>query len=382
EMVQAIAGRGDFNMTYWELDEAEALARIPALVQPFDLSRAPLLRVVLIKVQEQNYIIFFDMHHIISDRGSIEIVIDNIFRLYQGENMKPLQVQYKDYVARLEKQLKDETLPAQEKYWLNRLQGFIFTRLPIDYLKPGDRVKGNAQYHEIGPGFYHKIDHFCIKHNVTKFIFLITVFQLTLARKLDQWDIALGIPSAIRDNPDLKQVIGVFLNILLIRTAIDYNEPFLNHLSKSKTIVIGALDNQDYPYEMLIDKIRADAPANKNELFSILFNYITMDTDQKRTFPGFQINPLTMPEISPRYDITVYGHEGVDRINLSLVYKSDIYSEDSIRKLLTDFLETVQRALDDCNMTITQLTTWDRPDTYDMDKDSEIDMYYNRGESL
>ncbi|HLP61844.1 MAG TPA: SDR family NAD(P)-dependent oxidoreductase, partial [Candidatus Deferrimicrobium sp.] len=176
EMIQTIAGCCDFNMTYWELDEAEALARIPDLVKPFDLSRAPLLRVVLIHVQEQNYIIFVDIHHIISDRGSMEIIIDNIARFYQGENIKPLNVQYKDYVTRLAKQLNSETFQAQEKYWLNRLQGLIYTMFPGDYLKSKGRINGGIRDQEIDPGFYHKIDCFCTKHNVTKFIFLITAF--------------------------------------------------------------------------------------------------------------------------------------------------------------------------------------------------------------
>ncbi|HLP62734.1 MAG TPA: condensation domain-containing protein, partial [Candidatus Deferrimicrobium sp.] len=215
----------------------------------------------------------------------------------------------------------------------------------------------------------------CTKHNVTKFIFLITAFQITLARKLNQWDIALGIPSAIRDHPDLKEIIGIFLNILLIRTAIDYNEPFSNLLSKNKNIVIEALDNQDYPYEMLIDKIRTSSPA-KNELFSILFNYFPMDPDQKRTFPGFEIYPLNMSEISPKYDITLYARDGGERMLLSLVYKSDIYSDDSMRKLLTDFLATVQWVLEDASMSITLLTTWGRCDNDELDEDSEIDMYY------
>jgi hypothetical protein len=377
-MAQVIAERSDFNMTYWELNETEALARIPDLVKPFDLSRAPLLRVVLIKVREQHYIIFVDIHHIISDRGSMEIIIDNITRFYQGENIKPLAVQYKDYATRLAKKLHDEKLQAQEKYWLSRLQGLTYTRFPGDYLKPQEIVKGGARDQEIAADFYQKIDRFCTQHNVTKFIFLLTAFQITLARKLEQWDITLGIPSAIRDHPDLKEIIGIFLNILLIRTTIDYNESFLNLLTRNKSIIIEALDNQDYPYEMLIDKIKTDSPA-KNELFSILFNYFPMDLDQKRTFPGFQIKPLDFSDISPKYDITIYARDGSDgdRMILSFVYKSNIYSEDIIKKLSADFLATLQKALENEKMSIVQLTNWNHCDNNDSDDGSDIDQYYN-----
>ncbi|MCU0288700.1 MAG: SDR family NAD(P)-dependent oxidoreductase, partial [Acidobacteria bacterium] len=378
EIVQTIAGSSDFTMTYWELAEAEALSRIPTLFKPFDLGQAPLLRVGLIKVQAQNYIIFIDIHHIISDRGSMDILIDNIFRLYQGQNLTPLHIQYKDYVARLDKQRKDETTEAREKYWLNHLKGLAFTKLPMDYLKPNDKVIGRAFNQEIEPSLYRQIDNFCVKHNVTKFIFLITVLQITLTRKLEQWDIALGIPASLRDHADLKEVIGIFLNVLVIRTIIDYNETFLNQLTKSKNIITGALDNQDYPYERLIDKIKArDTQTAPNELFSILFNYFQVYQDQKSNFPGFQIQQMEMPEISPKYDITFYGYEGVNQLEISIVYKSNMYSEDTIKKLSTDFLATLQNALENENMSIAQITTWNRSDNDDWNEGSDIDQYYN-----
>jgi tyrocidine synthetase-3 len=370
--VQKVNEHVEFEIEYLTTDEY-------GQTRTFDLSKAPLLRVALWKM-EQELILMVDMHHIISDGASMEIVIDDFIRFYQGENLTALNVQYKDYAAWQDKRLTEETLQSQEKYWLNQLQDFVFTRFPYDYLDSHDLIKGATLYEEIGTALYDKIERFCNEHHVTRFVFLITVFELALARNIDQWDITLGIPSSIRDHPDLKDLIGIFLNVLLIRTVIDYTEPFINCLARNKDTVIDALNNQDYPYEMLNDIMRAVSPSKENELFSILFNYSPLELDKKSATTDFEIKPMETPEISPKYDMTLYVSDGNGRIMLSMVYKSNIYNKDSIGRILSDFLEMLQRVLADSNIPISQLTTWDGDNGEELELDREIETYYNEGE--
>ncbi len=374
EVVQKIDDKVDFKVAHSKSSEAEAKERVKDLVKPFDLSRGPLLRLGIIHIREEIYFIFFDMHHIISDGSSIEILINDFVRLYKGRDLVPLPIQYKDYAAWQNKRFNEETFKAQERYWLKKLEGFVFTQLPIDHFDAYNRIEGKVEYLEIETSLYDKIEGFCNRHNVTKFIFMITVFQMVLAREIDQTDITIGIPASIREHSDLKHLIGIFLNVLLIRTIINDEDTFLNHLTKSKKTVIEALNNQEYPYEMLNDKIRENNHLKQNELFSILFNFFPVEINKEVSTNDFEVHSLEVEGIFPKYDMTLYVHDAHEYMALNVVYKANLYDAYSINSLLGDYLDLIRLVLEQEDMTISQLTS--RPeDDYD-DLDAEFVKYY------
>jgi non-ribosomal peptide synthetase component F len=211
---------------------------------------------------------------------------------------------------------------------------------------------------------------------------MITVFTIVLAIEIDQWDITLAIPASIRDHPDLKNLIGIFLNVLLIRTIIDPDDTFLNHLDKGRKTVVEALNNQDYPYEMLKEKITAGSPLKKIELFSILFNYLPAGGDKKKIITDFEIEALEMQEISPKYDMTLYVYEGPDRMMLRVVYKGNIYNENSIDRLLSVFSRVLHRLPEDAGLSAARLTIGTGDDLAVMkeDEEDEFEKYFDEGE--
>jgi amino acid adenylation domain-containing protein len=382
EMVQKIVDKVELQVLFSQCDQAEAEARSGSLIKVFDLTRAPLLRVEVLRLDEKSCIVFFDMHHIISDGTSMEILFNDFIRLYQGRDLIPQPVQYKDYAAREANGQKAERLPALEKYWLSQLEDFVFTRLPPDKFGSFNREKGSSRQLEIEPSLYRQIEKFCDTHNVTKFIYMITVFTIVLAREIDQWDISLAIPASVRDHPDLKDLIGIFLNVILIRNIIDPGDTFLNHLDKSRKTVVEALSNQDYPYEMLKEKISAGSPLQENELFSILFNYLPAGGVKKRIFTDFEIEALEMKEISPKYDMTLYVNEDQDRAMLNVVYKGNIYNEDTIDRLLSGFSRVLHRLPGDAGLSVARLTggAGDELAKMNGDEEDEFEKYYDDGE--
>jgi acyl carrier protein len=374
EVVQKIPGKVDFNVVYCESSEAEAVERLKDRVRPFDLSQAPLLRIEIYFTREGHYFIFLDMHHIISDGSSMEILIGNFVRLYEGREMVPLPVQYKDYALWQNNRLNEDKFKVQERYWLKELDGFVFTQLPIDHFDAYNRVEGKAEYLEIETSLYDKIEGFCYRHNVTKFIFMITVFQMVLAGEIEQTDITIGIPASIREHSDLKHLIGIFLNVLLIRTIIDDEDTFSNHLAKSKQTVIEALNNQEYPYEMLNDKIRENHHLKRNELFSILFNFFPVEINKEVSTDDFEVRSLEVEGIFPKYDMTLYVQDVHEYMALNVVYKANIYDAYSIKSVLDDFLDMIRLVLEQEDRTISQLTSRARDDHDDLD--TEFEKYY------
>src|SRR5699024_5453446 len=118
-----------------------------AFIQPFDLSKAPLVRVGLIDVMENKHLLVFDMHHIISDGISMQILMEECIKLYQGEALAPLHIQYKDYAVWQNEFLRSEAVEKQKKYWLNRFKGDIPTLdLPTDYPRPPIQTSEGASF--------------------------------------------------------------------------------------------------------------------------------------------------------------------------------------------------------------------------------------------
>jgi tyrocidine synthetase-3 len=375
EVVQKIVDHVELRLEYKKRDtEEDVKNRIKEFLKPFDLSKPPLLRLELIELEKEKHFVLFDMHHIISDGTSLEILVNDFANLYRGKHPGPLPVQYKDYAAWQKKVLNEETLKLQERYWLKQLDGFLFTRFPIDHFDSYFRVEGKKESLKIDASLYDKIEKFCIQHNVTKFVFMLTIFEIVLARLIDQTDITTGMPVSIRKHPDLKDVMGIFLNVLLIRTMVDYKDTFLNHLLRNKQTVIEALDNQDYPYEMLNYKISENDSLKNKELFSILFNYLPVETNKEIFSGDVKIRPLETPEISPKYDMTLYVYDVDEYMTVNLVYKSNIYKEYLIKCLLDDLLTITRLSLENEGMKISKLTPQDE---VDYNFEGEFEKYYD-----
>jgi amino acid adenylation domain-containing protein len=379
EVFQKVHEHIEFKPGYCKIStEEDVNERIEDFVKPFDLSKAPLLKMELIELQKEKHFVLFDIHHIVFDGFSMDILITDFVRFYKGKDPTPLQIQYKDYAAWQNKRLNEETLQLQEEYWLKKLQGFVFTQLPPDRFDRIHRVQGKKLQLEIEPLLYDKIETFCQKHNITKFVFMLSVFKIVLAREIEQTDITVGIPVSIREHYDLNDIIGIFLNVLLIRTIIFDEDTFINQLVKNNESVIEALNNQHYPYEILNSRIKKDSHLETNELFTILFNYfpVKLNKEMSPSASDLKIRSLEVREVSPKYDITLYVYEFRKYMTLELVYKSNIYDEYTIESLLEDFLNVIHLVLENNDMTISELTSLSLEENDHGDFDVEFEEYY------
>ena len=373
--VQRIEEHVDFRAAYEKIkNEEDVKYRLKDFVKPFDLSRPPLLRSALLQLSEEKHFVLFDMHHIISDGSSMEVLIAEFARLYEGKDLMPLRVQYKDYAARQNRYLNGEKFKEQEKYWLKKLDGFEFTQLPVNNVQSYKRVEGKQAALTFDSPAAGKIERFCSKYNITKFVFFITAFQVVLSRELDRADITIGIPVSIRNHFDLENLIGIFLNVVLVRAIIDEDGTLLNQLLKSKENIIDALENQDYPYELLSLKMREQGHVNKKELFSILFNYIPRDGGGSVSTGDFEVHAYETGEVSPKYDMTLYVYDEPGSTRMNLVYKANLYDEHTIAALLDDLLHIIRAVLENEKIELTGLASPVDEDTDDFDE--EFEKYY------
>jgi non-ribosomal peptide synthetase component F/NRPS condensation-like uncharacterized protein/acyl carrier protein len=346
ETWQKVEENVDFKVECSQCSEAGINEKIQELIHPFQLDRAPLFRVHLIRVEEEKHFLLLDLHHTVSDGASLEILLEEFALLYQGKKPGPLSIRYKDYAAWHNACLKNKNLTEQENYWIKQLEGFTFTQLPVDTTRSYRMVTGKHEQREIPRTLYHKVNELCSKHRITKFVFLMAIFFIVVEMEIDQQDITIGTPLMNRDHKDLHRLIGVFLNVLLIRSTINKNDIFSDYLESSKKNIIETLENSSYPYEWLVEKVKEQNNWKRDELFTILFNYFVIEKNMNQLSGDLKMRRVDFQTILPKYDLTLYVTEDPDLVHLDVVYKANLFSEHRIKRILEHFLDVLEIVLE------------------------------------
>jgi acyl carrier protein len=380
--VQCIQQTVDFKITFAKCSESQAQEKIKTFRRPFDLGQPPLLRVELLQIEEKKYFISFNIHHIISDAYSMQVLIREFAYLYEGKSPEPLAIQYKDFAAWQNRFLNLPDYKTQEKYWLNTLENFQFTRLPVDKFHSGNPEKGGQESHFMDKIMTEKIGHLARKYGITRFALIISVFFIVLAREISQKDITIGIPSTHREHHQLRDIIGIFINVLLIREKVDIDDSFLNHMLKMKQTIIAAMSNQDYPYEFLYAKIKENTNFKENELFTILFNYFPTEESIDILTGLFRITKYTREETTAKYDATVYVMDMTHTVGLNLVYRENLFSAARMKRLMDHFIMALEKVLADENIKIIDIFRESTRTQGTDDFAAEYDTYYEDDEML
>jgi amino acid adenylation domain-containing protein len=386
EPVQKIENQVDLEISFKEIStgdagEEAAKNRIKEFVKPFDLNKAPLLRFQILQLKQQQHFVLFDIHHIISDGISMKILQDELAALYEGKSPEPLRIHYKDYAHWQDILLNAENLKKQEQYWLKKMKEFELTRLPLKEgrLDLHRHFKGERKKLVIHKEIVEKIEAFVNKYQVTRFMVMITIFNILLTREIAQMEITIGIPYANREHYDLKKVIGIFLNVILIRTVLDPEDTFLLALDKTKQTVIEAMQNSSYPYELLNEKMRKINHIKESDLFTIMFNYFHQEEKSKDTLSGnIKIKSLDLLEIFPKNDVTLYIQDTGNEMELNLVYRGNLFEEHRMQRIMDNILYLINMILEDENAKITDIDMMDRVNPNKLDFESEMNELFEQ----
>ncbi|ADL52201.1 amino acid adenylation domain protein [Clostridium cellulovorans 743B] len=264
----------DFNIERVEAEsEAEAEEKINDFIRIFNLTEAPLLRVLIISLSSERHIMCFDMHHIISDGASMAILTSEFSKLYAGEELEELKVQYKDYSAWQLKRRESEEFRKQEEYWLKEFSEEIpVLNMPTDYPRP--KVKdfsGDRIIFELDNTVTEGLREIAKETGSTMYMVLLANLKVLLAKYSGQEDIVIGSPIAGRNHRDLENIIGMFVNTLAIRSKVDKELSFKSYLRTVKEKALKAYENQDYQFEELVEKLNIPRDMSRNQFFDVMF---------------------------------------------------------------------------------------------------------------
>ncbi len=333
---------------YLETEQAKLIAEAIShnAKTTFDLEVGPLLRVNLLKLSQENYIVLFNMHHIISDGWSAGVLIKDFlghyhtYRQQNSELLPPLKIHYKDYTDWQENQLKTSKLQAQRDYWLTKLTPAPqHLNLPFDYPRPAvQSFQGNTVIWKPNSEL---IEHFQIlikDKEASLFMGLLTLVKSFLFRYTEQNEITVGSPIAGRNHPDLESQIGFYVNTLVLRDQIRADDSFLNVLTTVKTTTLEAYENQEYPFDKIVSDLNLPRDPSRNTLFDVA---VALQNNQNvdLALEGITVNSIDPEMTTAKFDLEfIFVEEG--ELYLKLIYNTDIFINERIL-LMINLLENL-----------------------------------------
>ncbi|WP_434293235.1 condensation domain-containing protein, partial [Clostridium botulinum] len=326
---------------------------INGFVRPFDLGKAPLFRAELLEDNKKIYLLI-DMHHIISDGVSMNILIKEFKDIYNGKNLEPLKFQYKDFAAWQNNFLKSDLMKKQEEYWLSRFSDEIpVLNIPTDYERPAIKsFDGDSISFKVNEEITEKLRELAKETGSTIHMILLSAFNILLSKYSGQEDIIVGVPIAGRSNADLENIMGMFVNTLALRNKLEGDKKYIDFLNEVKENSLRAYENQSYQFETLIEKLNLKLDASRNPLFDVMLNSIDLFDKNEKFLDGLLIKSYNIKEISSKVDFDLAFKENLKVIELTLTYATNLYDKNTIEIMIEDYIGILEIIVMDKDMSI------------------------------
>jgi amino acid adenylation domain-containing protein len=328
-----------------EFQEAEIKRRaIAQAQQPFDLKEAPLLRMSLLRFAEEDHVVLFTIHHIISDAWSLNLLILEMAKLYEAfrhgksSSLPPLPIQYADFAVWQREMLQGDLLQAELDYWRQQLADAPFVLdLPTDRPRlAAQNVRGATQSFQLDKSLTETLVQLSRRENVTLFMTLLAAFQTLLYRYTKQEDILVGTPIAGRDRIETEKLIGFFADTLVLRTRISGDLTFRELLGRVREMALGAYSHQDLPFEKLVEALQPERNLGRNPIFQVLFALHNTPVEPLQ-LPGLVWTPLKLNIPKARFDLALDLRETASGIAGTCEYNADLFDATTIASFLSHY---------------------------------------------
>ncbi|MCX6580364.1 MAG: SDR family NAD(P)-dependent oxidoreductase [Candidatus Aminicenantes bacterium] len=314
-------------------------------IRPFDLSRPPLMRVGLKKLQENRHFLLLDMHHIITDLLSQAILLNDFIRLLAGNELEDILIHYKDYCQWQNNEFWKESLKKQETYWLKEFETDVpVLNLPTDYPRPIiQSTEGNTCSFSLEKEDTDKIKKLAARYEVTLYMILLALVNILMSKLSGNEDIAVGSVTAGRNHADLQSIVGMFINVLCMRNFPSKEKPFGEFLKEVKGRVIQSFQNQDYQFENLVEKIGIKRTPSRHPLFDVGLELRgdawAVDEGENSTV---RVSNLTMTPYFPknkvsRVDMLIFAKDFRDHLEFDIEYCTGLFKEDTMQNFINYF---------------------------------------------
>ncbi|MCR8842559.1 amino acid adenylation domain-containing protein [Paenibacillus sp. SC116] len=334
--VQYVHERVSFKLAVHALMDATDLNTFArAVVRPFDLQKAPLIRAFLATDGESRHTLLLDIHHIVADGVSMNVMARDFEQLYRGCSLQPLPIDYKDAAVWQQEWMASEARKQQEQYWTFQLAGTLPTlQLPTDYARPPEQsFEGAKLALPIPTVLAEGIGAAAEQWGVTPFHIWLTAYHTLLHLVTGQDDLIVGTPTAGRFHPATESLVGMFVNTLPIRSRPSGELSFRAFAEQLKETALAALDNGLLPFEHMVTMLDVPRDLSHNPLFDTMFVMQHMEAGQ--AVAGAMQFEVQVPDNRvSKLDLTFeIADQGAKGAALTIEYATALFKEDSIRRM-------------------------------------------------
>lgn len=317
---------------------------------PFDLTRDLMLRAQLLKLQEKEHILFVGLHHIASDGWSVGLFWNEFSVLYtsyvKGEEalLPELPLNYVDYAVWQRNWLEGFKQKKKLAFWRKQLADLAIQDLPTDRPRPPVLTNsGDYLEFQLSIDLLTKLRELSKRERVTLFMVLLAAFSLLLKRYSRQDDIAVGTVVANRSIPDTEKMVGLFINNLVMRTDLSGNPTFLELLERIRNVALDAYDNQDIPFEMLLEELQPERDMSRTPYFQTMLILQNLPGGES-LLPNIETRPVDLMRESSDLDILLYLYESGEGLFGKFEFRADLFDKSTIQRMANN-LETLLRGI-------------------------------------
>lgn len=329
----------------------------------FDLKAGPLLRCTLYELSPHEFVFLMTMHHIVTDGWSIGIMIRELSSLYKafvkGEPspLPELDIQYSDFSEWHNELLESQAVQRQMDYWKKALAGVpTVLNLPLDYPRPPIQpCLGDTQFFHIDESVVGSIDALARREGATPFMVLLAAFQVLLYKYTHQEDFVVGMPIANRNRVEIENLIGFFINSQALRADLSGDPDFVELLKRVKGTCLGAYENQDLPFEALVDALQPERDRSRTPIFQVML--VLQNAPQgKLDFPGLTMEIMDIPMDTAKFDLALVLERKENGMTARWEYLTDLFSPETMRQIARHFESILARACREPNVPLSRIS--------------------------
>lgn len=330
--------------------------------KPFDLAVGPLLRATIVQIEEQEHILVLALHCIVADVWSISILMRELSVFYAAsQNGRPadlptLPVQYADYAAWQRRWNESAARTRQLAYWEQQLAGLAPLALPTDHPRQHSRTpRSGSSAFAISGQLVERLRSLALQEDATLFMVLLGAFQILLSRYSGQQQIAVGTQVANRERKEIEDLIGFFANTLVLWLQVEGLPTFRQILSQIRKTVLDAFENQDLPFEELVDELQPERNFNRNPLFQAMF--ILQNTPRAELHLGeIKLRPFDVANPTARFDLTLSLAEKSAGLQGWLSYNTELFEPATVTRIIGHYCMLLQRIVEQPEQRVSEIS--------------------------
>ncbi|MED1944045.1 MULTISPECIES: tyrocidine non-ribosomal peptide synthetase TycB [Brevibacillus] len=356
EPVQRIHPECKLPITYMAATEDRLNQVITDFMRPFDLQKAPLSRVGLVKLGERRHVLIIDMHHIISDGVSSQIILNDLAQLYQDKSLPEQRIQYKDFAVWEKGLAQTDEYRKQEAYWTERFAGEIpVLNLPLDYSRPSvQSFEGERYLFRSEKQLLDGLQRVAAETGTTLYMVLMAAYHVLLAKYSGQEDMVVGTVTAGRTHPDTESITGMFVNTLAMRNQPVATKSFKQFLREVKDNTLAAFEHGEYPFEELVEKLAVSRNRSRNPLFDTLFILQNMDANPIK-IEGMTVTPYVPEGKMAKFDLSLEASQDHAGLMFCFEFCTKLFKQETIERMSRHYIQILQEVIRNTDLALYEM---------------------------